>query len=125
MQVDEAYATDRVESVYGSLFGCCSHCVWVSCPGVLIYSKTRVKRPPSKDRKLVLKTNNCLIQVKSIAECSIGEHSAILLTFIKLPFTNKIFVLSVFEWPLYTGFTAIFSDISSFAIVSLMLLALL
>ena len=32
-------------------------------------------------------------------------HSAILLTFIKLPFVNKIFVLSVFEWPFYTLFT--------------------
>ena len=28
-----------------------------------------------------------------------GEHSAILLTFIKLPFVIKIFVLSIFEWP--------------------------
>ena len=34
-----------------------------------------------------------------------GEHSAILLTFIKLPFLIKIFVLSIFEWPFYTGFT--------------------
>ena len=32
------------------------------------------------------------------------EHSAILSTFIKLPFVIKIFVLSIFEWPLYTGF---------------------
>ena len=28
-----------------------------------------------------------------------GEHSAI------LPFAIKIFVLSIFEWPFYTGFT--------------------
>ena len=34
-----------------------------------------------------------------------GEHSAILSNFIKLPFVNKIFVLFIFEWPLYTGFT--------------------
>ena len=27
-----------------------------------------------------------------------GEHSAILLTFIKLPFVIKIFVLFIFEW---------------------------
>ena len=33
-----------------------------------------------------------------------GEHSAILLTFIKLPFVIKIFVLSIFEKPFYTGF---------------------
>ena len=34
-----------------------------------------------------------------------GEHSAILSTFIKLPFVNKIFVLCMFKWPLKTGFT--------------------
>ena len=34
-----------------------------------------------------------------------GEHSAILSTFIKLPFGFKIFVLSIFEWPHKTGFT--------------------
>ena len=33
------------------------------------------------------------------------EHSAILLTFIKLPFVLQFFVLSMFEWPFYTGFT--------------------
>ena len=33
------------------------------------------------------------------------EHSAILSTFITLPFIIKIFVLSIFEWPLKTGFT--------------------
>ena len=40
------------------------------------------------------------MQVKSIAKCS-----AILLIFIKLPFVIKVFVLSIFEWPLKTGFT--------------------
>ena len=35
------------------------------------------------------------------------EHSAILSTFIKLPFVTKIFVLSVSVWPLKTGFTVI------------------
>ena len=44
------------------------------------------------------------MQVKSIAECS-KEHSAILSTFIKLPFVIKICVLSTFEWPLKTGLT--------------------
>ena len=52
-----------------------------------------------KDRKLVFKTNYCLMQVKSIV-----EHSAILSTFIKLPFVIKILFLSIFEWPFYTGF---------------------
>ena len=36
-----------------------------------------------------------------------GEHSAILLTCIKLPFVIKIFVLSIFEWLFYTGFTVV------------------
>ena len=58
-----------------------------------------------KDQKLVFKTNYCLMQVKSIAECSKGKHSAILSTFIKLPFGIKIFVLPFFEWLFYTGFT--------------------
>ena len=44
------------------------------------------------------------MQVKSIAECSKG-HSAILLTFIKLPIVIKIFIMSIFEWQFYTGFT--------------------
>ena len=34
-----------------------------------------------------------------------GEHSAILLTFIKVPFVIKTFVVSTFEWMLKTGFT--------------------
>ena len=59
------------------------------------------------------------MQVKRIVECSKGslnagqkycrmlqgEHSAILSAFIKLLFVKKIFVLSIFEWPFYTGFT--------------------
>ena len=47
------------------------------------------------------------MQVKSIAECSKWEHSAILLTCIKLLFVIKMFVLSIFEWPFYTGFTVL------------------
>ena len=34
-----------------------------------------------------------------------AEHSAILSTFIKLPFAIKTFVLSISERPLKTGFT--------------------
>ena len=37
-----------------------------------------------------------------------GEHSAILLAFIKLPFVINIFVLSIFEWQFYTGFIVYF-----------------
>ena len=55
---------------------------------------------------LFFKTDYRLMQVKSIAECS-REHSAILSTFIKLPFVLKTFVLSIFEWLLKTGFTVV------------------
>ena len=34
-----------------------------------------------------------------------GELSVILSTFIKLPFVIKTFVLSIFEWSFYLGFT--------------------
>ena len=52
---------------------------------------------------MFIKTYYRLMQVKSIAECS--KHSAILSTFIKLPVVIKTYVLSIFEWPFYTGFT--------------------
>ena len=42
------------------------------------------------------------------------EHSAILLTFIKLLFVFKAIVLYIFEWPLKTGFT-VFSIYSPLA----------
>ena len=45
------------------------------------------------------------MKVGSIAECSPLEHSAILLTCIKLPSVFKIFLLSFFEWPLKNSFT--------------------
>ena len=38
-------------------------------------------------------TNGSLMKVESIAECS------------KLPYVIKIFVLSIFEWLFYSGFT--------------------
>ena len=58
-------------------------------------SKTCLKRPFSKRPNMVFKTNFRLMLVKSVAECSKGEHSAILSTFIKLPFVIKIFVLYI------------------------------
>ena len=35
------------------------------------------------------------------------QHSAIISTFIKLPFVIKTFVLSIFERPFYTGGTVV------------------
>ena len=48
------------------------------------------------------------MQVKSIAECSKGSILQYFRSFIKLPFVIMIFVLSIFEWPLKTGFVEIF-----------------
>ena len=72
------------------------------------YSKTCLKWPLKRRQKMGFKTDYRLMQVKSIAECSSlqGEHSAILLTSIKLQFVIKIFVVfSIFDWSLKTGFT--------------------
>ena len=33
-----------------------------------------------------------------------------LLTFNKLPFVINVFVLTIFEWPFYTGFTVLIYD---------------
>ena len=38
------------------------------------------------------------------------EHSAILSIFIKLPLVIKIFVVTICEWPFYTGFTVLPSE---------------
>ena len=62
---------------------------------------------------MVFKTYYCLMQVKSIAECSLFQHSAIFSTFIELPVVIKTFVLSIFEWLFYTGFTVLTSMLSS------------
>ena len=67
-----------------------------------------LNRHSQKDHKLVFKTNYRLMQVESIGE---WEHSSILLTFIKLPFVIKTFVLSIFEWPFYTDFTVLHQGI--------------
>ena len=42
--------------------------------------------------------------VKSYCRMLQEEHSAILSTFVKLPFVIKSFILSFFEWLLNTGF---------------------
>ena len=59
-------------------------------------SKTSVKQPLSKRQKIGFQDQLSL---------NAGQKSAILSSFIKLPFVIKIFVLSVFEWLFYTGFT--------------------
>ena len=54
-----------------------------------------------------------------------GEHSAILSTFIKLPFVIKIFVLTIFEWQFYSGFTVIVDNQDSSADTQILFLRVL
>ena len=74
-----------------------------------MYSKACVKWSISKGPKIGFQDHYRLMQVKIIVECSKGRskvlHSAIILTFIKLPFVIKTFVLSILECLFYTGFT--------------------
>ena len=65
----------------------------------------RVKRPFSKRPKIGFEDQLSLNAGQKYCRMLQGEHSAILPTFIKLPFVIKIFVLSIFERPFYTGFT--------------------
>ena len=79
--------------------------VWVDMrnPKVIMtytpkYTVKSVLSGHSKRRpNMVFNTDYCFMQIKSIAECSS--------TFIKLSFVIKIFVLSIFDWSLKTGFT--------------------
>ena len=93
------------------------HCIFAVqyfTPVFLQYSKTCVKLTLSKRLKigfqdqLLLNASqkHCRMLQGEHSRMLQGEHSAILSTFIKLPFVIKqIFVLSIFEWPFYTGFT--------------------
>ena len=54
---------------------------------------------------MVFKTDYHLMQVEKYCRMLQSEHSALLSTFIKLPVVIKTFVLSIFQWQFYTGFT--------------------
>ena len=71
------------------------------------YSKTCVKQPLSKRPKIVFQDQLSHNASQKYCRMLQREHSAILSTFIKLPFVIKIFDLCIFEWPFYTGFTVI------------------
>ena len=70
-----------------------------------LYSKAFVKLPLSKRQKIGFQDQLSLNAGQKFCRVLQGEHSAILWTFIKLPFVIKIFVLSIFECLFYTGFT--------------------
>ena len=59
-----------------------------------------------EDQKLVFKTNYCLMQVKSIAECSKGNILQYLRPSLSYHLSLRL-VLSSFEWPLKTGLTVL------------------
>ena len=76
-----------------------------------LYSKTCLNRPCKKKTKNGFQYWLSLHAGQKYCRMLQGEHSAILLTFIKLPFVIKIFVLSIFEWPFKTGLTVSFFSV--------------
>ena len=71
----------------------------------LYTAKTFLKPPLKKKTKIGFQDRLSLNAGQKYCRMLQGEHSAILSTCIKLPFVINIFVLSIFEWPLKTGFT--------------------
>ena len=69
-------------------------------------SKTCVKHPISKRLKIGFQDQLSLNAGQKYCRMLQVEHSAILLTFIKLPFVIKVSVLSI-EWPFYTGYAVL------------------
>ena len=69
------------------------------------HSKTCVNRLLSKRPQIGLHDQLSFNAGQKYCRMLQGEYSAILSTFIKLPFVIKIVVLSIFGWPFYTGFS--------------------
>ena len=67
------------------------------CFTLAVYSKTCLKRPLKKDTKIGFQDQLSLNAGQKYCRMLQREHSAILLTFIKIPFVIKTFVLSIFE----------------------------
>ena len=75
------------------------------------YSKTCLKRPLKKKTKFCFQDGLSLNAGQKYCRMLQGEHSAMLSTFIELPFAIKAFDLSIFEWPLKTGCIVLSYDI--------------
>ena len=75
--------------------------------GLPLYSKTCVKWPLSKRPQIGFQDKLSHNAGQKYCRMLQVEHSAILMICIKLPFVIKIFVLSIFEWPFYAGFTVL------------------
>ena len=72
------------------------------------YSKTCVKQPLSNRPKIGFQDQLLLNAGQKYCRMLQGEHSPILLTFIKQPSVFNIFVLSIFEVLLYTNIVCLF-----------------
>ena len=72
---------------------------------MVMYNKTCLKRPLKKDRTWFFQDRLSYNAGQKYCRMLQGEHFAMLLTSIKLPFAIKTLVLSIFEWQLKTGFT--------------------
>ena len=80
---------------------------------ILTFSKTCIKWPLSKRPKIGFQAQLLLHTGQKYCRMLSLEHSAILSTFIKQPFVIQILVLSVFEWPLKTGYSSCISSARS------------
>ena len=69
------------------------------------YSKTGLKQPFKKKTKISFQDRFSLNVGRKYCRMLQGGYSAIPLTFLKLPFVIKIFILSIFEWLFKTGLT--------------------
>ena len=63
------------------------------------YTKTSLMRTLKKKTKIVFQDHFLLNVGQKYCRVLEGEHFAIFSTFIQLLFVIKIFVLSIFEWP--------------------------
>ena len=75
----------------------------------MMYSKTCLKRHLKRRPNIGFQDQLSL----NAGQKYCRMHSAILSTFIKLPFAIKIFVLSIFEWSLKTGLTVCYQSLDS------------
>ena len=66
--------------------------------------KSVLRGHSKEDQKLSFQDQYRLMQSKVLQNAPMDEHSAVLLTCIKLPNGFQAFVLPIFEWPLKTGF---------------------
>ena len=81
------------------------------------YSKTCLKQSLKKKPKIGFQDRVLLNAGQKYCRMPQEEHSAIHLTFIKLPFVIKILVLSILEWPLKAGCTVLYNkNVSPFMV---------